>query len=303
MTMIQQKAQTHETYSLFQEQLEEDCHALTSFLKESLSSLRAPESLMDALFYGTLSGGKRLRPFLAREVTRLLGHEAETILPVAAALEMVHCYSLIHDDLPCMDNATLRRGQPTVHCQFDEATALLAGNALLAFAFQLLSEAPYPAESRTYLIRRLAYASGPEGMMGGQHLDLLADRGSPSLEEITHLQSLKTGSLIEASLLMPCDVFDAPKPTREALSLYGRCLGLAFQIKDDLLDGENAPERTGKDGHHDHRKTTFVTHLGHAGATQECQKLVERSMEAVSLFKESARCLEEAALFCLHRQS
>ena len=298
--------------SSFQDQLDKDRCRVESFLKESLSTLKTPPLLLDALHYGSLSGGKRLRPFLALETVRLFKEDASLGLPIAGALEFVHCYSLIHDDLPCMDDAHLRRGLPTVHCHFDEATALLAGNSLFTLAFEILAEAPYDPKARVSLIKRLAKASGAEGMMAGQHLDImmagqhldiLGERSNPTLEEIIQMQTLKTGALIEASLLMPCDITDATMEQRQALSTYGRCLGLAFQIKDDLLDLENNPDLTGKDGGHDLHKTTFITHLGKEKAWDECQRLIDKAIDVLKIFQGKAFRFEEAARFCLERKS
>lgn len=303
MTAALQDKQPQKRPSSFQDQLDKDCCQVESFLKETLTTLKTPPLLLDALHYGALSGGKRLRPFLALETVRLFKEDASLGLPIAAALEFVHCYSLIHDDLPCMDDARLRRGLPTVHCHFDEATALLAGNALFTLAFEILADAPYDPKACASLIKRLAKASGAEGMMAGQHLDILGEKSNPSLEEIIGMQTLKTGALIEASLLIPCDITDASMEQRQALSTYGRCLGLAFQIKDDLLDLENNPDLTGKDGGHDLNKTTFITHLGKEKAWDECQRLIDKAIDMLKIFHGKAFRFEEAAQFCLERKS
>ena len=233
-----------------------------------------PKRLIEAVRYATLGGGKRLRPFLAIESGALFGVPRERALMAGAAIECVHCYSLAHDDLPAMDNDEMRRGRPTVHHKYDEATAILAGDSLLTFAFDLLAREqthPDPAV-RIALVSGLARASGFGGMAGGQMLDLAAESrfGKVALSEaeIIALDSMKTGALIKFSCLAGAILGQAPKAAYDALGRYGHALGQAFQIADDLLDFEGDAATVGKSTGKDaaHGKATFVGILGRDGA-------------------------------------
>jgi len=197
-----------------------------------------PERLMAAMRHGVLNGGKRLRPFLVLESAALFSAGGEAALRVAAALECVHCYSLIHDDLPAMDDDDLRRGQPTVHKAFDEATAILAGDALLTLAFDIIADdtTVLPAERRAALVLALARAAGTGGMVGGQTLDLEAERKRPDETGIIRLQAMKTGALIRFACEAGAIIAGAPSADRERLAEFGSAIGLAFQLADDLLD-------------------------------------------------------------------
>ena len=279
--------------------------ALASLLPEPPGDGRT--RLDAAIRHGVLSGGKRLRPYLVLESARLMGVGGAGPLHVAAALECVHCYSLIHDDLPAMDDDDLRRGRPTVHRAFDEATAILAGDALLTHAFALLARpgaSPSP-QVRIRLVAALAEAAGASGMVGGQMLDLAAEGRfgggrAVSAEEIVALQGMKTGALIvfgasAGALLHP----EASEEDRAALAAFGRALGLAFQIRDDLIDVEVdaavAGKATGKDGVAG--KGTFVTLLGVDGAYLRLKAATAEADAALRRFGAAADPLREALDF------
>ena len=249
-------------------------------------------------------GGKGLRGFLVIESARLHGIAPGMAAPAAAAIEALHAYSLVHDDLPCMDDDDLRRGQPTVHRKWDEATAVLAGDALQTLAFELLGQAPCPAEARLTLMTSLAQAAGVGGMVGGQALDIAAETASAplSLAEITALQAGKTGALIEWSAMA------GPRMARAdatALGAYAKHLGLAFQIADDILDVEGDAETVGKAVGKDDAagKATFVSHLGLAGAKTRAAELVDMACDALSEYGSEAQSLRAAAAFVIARDS
>lgn len=275
------------------------------------TGLRQPR-LVAAMRHAVLAGGKRMRPYLVIESARLFGIEGEAPLQVGAALEAIHCYSLVHDDLPSMDNDDLRRGQPTVHRAYDEATAILVGDGLQALAFEMLASdrVALPAAAKIRLVGALARDSGLDGMVGGQMFDLAAEgrfeaTAAPlSLAAIRHLQSLKTGALIrfaaEAGGMM---AVDAPESARQALTVYGDALGLAFQIRDDLLDVEGDAALVGKAVAKDAAagKGTFVSHLGIDGARAELDRVSEAGIAAIkAAFGAAAGPLE--ALIVFNRQ-
>ncbi|HET6506425.1 MAG TPA: farnesyl diphosphate synthase, partial [Baekduia sp.] len=212
---------------------------------------RAPrtEGLEDAMRYSLLAGGKRIRPVLALATAGAIGLDRQAVLPLAAALELIHTYSLIHDDLPAMDNSDLRRGRPTCHKQYDEATAILAGDALLTRAFEVLAEPDTHGDPavRCELVTALAIAAGASGMVGGQMIDLIAEhRPDLDMGAITHLQRMKTGALIVCAFELPVVMARAPEPEARALTAFAQDLGLAYQIVDDLLDVEGDPALLGK---------------------------------------------------------
>jgi farnesyl diphosphate synthase len=255
--------------------------------------------------YAALGGGKRLRPFLVLETGRLFGADPAQTLRVAAAVEMVHSYSLVHDDLPAMDDAAMRRGRPSCHAAFDEATAILAGDALLTLAFELLA-APEPiadAGVRTRLVTGLARSAGPVGMVGGQMIDLGAEGQVLGLDELGDLQARKTGALIRFACEAGAIVGGAPADAFRAIGCYGAALGRAFQVGDDLLDALGDADRTGKDAGLDaeRAKSTFVTALGVDGARQEAQRLRDAALAALEPFDERADNLRAAARFAIDR--
>jgi farnesyl diphosphate synthase len=275
------------------------------FLDETLS-LRgaAAPRLVEAMRYASLGAGKRLRPFFVVATSRLHDVEEANALRVGAALECVHCYSLVHDDLPAMDNDDLRRGKPTVHRAFDEATAILVGDSLQTLAFEILAD-PEPhadAEVRVALISALARAAGKNGMAGGQMLDLEAEaRPVHELRDIMRLQALKTGALFgfaceAGAMLAKAD----PEPLRQ----YAEHVGLAFQIVDDILDVEANPETLGKATQKDHGKgkATFVDLLGLQEAKQRAEAHAEGAVVALKPYGRKATLLAEAARFIVSRQ-
>lgn len=280
-------------------------------LKELLTQYGpgASTRLDAAMSHALLAGGKRFRPFLVIESAALFGMDPRQAITAAAAFECVHSYSLVHDDLPCMDDDDLRRGQPTVHRAYDEWTAVLAGDALLTLAFEILAaDATHPdAGVRVALTRLLAQASGGRGMVLGQALDLAADKrgepASPTAEHVAHLQSLKTGALITAACEAGAILAQADAQDRQALSDYGTGLGLAFQIADDLLDAEGDAETVGKATGKDHAagKATHVAILGVEQARVQLKEAQDNAVAALRRFGEKASVLIEAASFAASR--
>jgi farnesyl diphosphate synthase len=276
--------------------------------------LARPPRLIAAMRHAALGGGKRLRPFLVVESAALFGVPPTRALPAATAFECVHCYSLVHDDLPAMDDDDLRRGRPSLHRAFDEATAILAGDALLTLAFDILSRDaadPDPAV-RAELVALLARAAGIGGMAGGQMLDLEAEGrfagGAPLALDgaaIERLQVMKTGALIAAACAAGAALGRADPAARRALSDYARAFGLAFQIADDLLDAEGDPARVGKAVAKDARagKATLPTALGRDAARARLQALVTDCERALAPFGERAAMLAAAARFAAERQA
>ena len=270
-----------------------------------------PARLLEAMRYASLGGGKRLRPFLVIESARLFGVTGEAPLRVGCALEMIHCYSLAHDDLPAMDDDDLRRGRPTTHKAFDEATAILAGDGLLTYAFDVLADAPTHAEAqvRAKLVLALARAAGLGGMVGGQALDLEAESaGRPlSQDEILTLQAMKTGALLRFAVDAGAILGQASEAQAQALSRYGAALGAAFQVADDILDAEGDTaalgKRAGKDA--ERGKATLVSLLGLEGAMTRRDQLVEEAIAALDAtgFGTETQLLKNAAVFVAARKS
>ena len=282
------------------------CAAETDALLDRLLPLDgfSAKRVVEAMRYSALGQGKRLRPFLVVESAALFGVSRDHALRAGAALECVHCYSLVHDDLPAMDDDDLRRGKPTAHKAFDEATAILAGDALLTFAFEILSdEAMHPdPQVRLKLISGLSRAAGVAGMVGGQMLDIEAETRIDSvLSNISLIQSLKTGALFryacEAGAILG---YADPAPLRH----YADKIGLAFQIADDILDVQSTPEAMGKATQKDRimGKATFVDLLGLDEAKRRAATLVDEAIESLSLYGDSAATLNEAARFIMARQ-
>ena len=282
--------------------------AMNAELDRLLPAVPGPENrVVEAMRYAALDGGKRLRPFLLCASADLFGVPRARALRAAAAIEMVHCYSLVHDDLPAMDDDDLRRGRPTVHKKFDEATAILAGDALLTEAFTVLADpATHPDGAvRAKLVAELAAASGAKGMVGGQMIDLLA--GGLSLDQggLTRLQNMKTGCLIAASCRLGAILGDAGDRDCDALAAYGIAMGLAFQIADDVLDVESSAAVTGKATGKDAAagKATFVSRLGLEGAKTYARELAETAARHLAIFGERAGVLRQAAFFAVERRS
>lgn len=264
--------------------------------------------VFEAMRYAALAPGKRLRPFLVLASAQLFSVARRSALQAACAVEMVHAYSLVHDDLPAMDDSDLRRGRPTVHKAFDEATAVLAGDGLLTLAFEVLAQPDTHGDPavRCELVSALAVAAGCNGMVGGQMFDLIAEnRPELDIGAITRLQRLKTGALIAFSCEAGAILGKASTEARLALRGYAHDLGLAFQIADDLLDVEGSPDSTGKPVGQDVAagKATFVSILGIERARAQAQVLVRQAVAHLDLFQERAELLREAARFVVDRRA
>jgi farnesyl diphosphate synthase len=261
----------------------------------------------EAMRYAALAPGKRLRPFLVLASSDLFGVAQRCALQVAAAGEMVHAYSLVHDDLPAMDDSDLRRGRPTCHKEFDEATAVLAGDGLLTAAFEVLADPDTHGDPavRCELVGALAGAAGAAGMVGGQMIDLIAEHQTLDIGAITRLQRMKTGALIAFSCEAGAILAKAPHELRIALRGYAHDLGLAFQIADDLLDVEGSAEETGKPVGADiaSGKATFVSILGTTRAREQAERLIQQAMAHLDLFEQRAELLREAARFVITRRT
>ena len=264
-----------------------------------------PERLMAAMRHGVLNGGKRMRPFLVVETAALFGNGSEAVWRVAAALECVHCYSLIHDDLPAMDDDDLRRGLPTVHKAFDEATAILAGDSLLTFAFDILAapQTALPAETRAALVAGLARAAGQGGMAGGQMLDLSAAGADLGEADIIRLQAMKTGALIRYACEAGAIVAGAGESDRNRAAEFGAAIGLAFQLADDLLDLEADSATTGKATGKDAAagKATLAGLHGKDWTRRQLAGLVDQANELLSPYGKHAKILKQAAHFIAER--
>lgn len=294
--------------SAFEHRIKEIAAEMEGALDRFLPRREGPLGrVVDAMRHGALDGGKRLRPFLVVAAADMFDCPRTRSIRVGAAVEMIHCYSLIHDDLPAMDNSDLRRGRPSVHKAFDEATAILAGDALLTEAFEILAarETHPDAEIRCRLALELARASGKVGMVGGQMIDIYAEQKSFSLAEIEELQRLKTGAIIRFSALGGGVVGGADEPEVAALTAYAEDLGLAFQIVDDLLDAFGDAEALGKPVGQDADmdKATFVKLLGAEGARSAAKDLVARCKDRLSLFGARADALKGAADFVFQRKN
>ncbi len=266
-----------------------------------------PTRLHEAMRYAVLGGGKRVRPLLIYATGETLGIAPEGLDPAAAAVEMIHAYSLIHDDLPAMDDDDLRRGRPTCHRAFDEATAILAGDALQALALELLAcdtaSAATPSQ-RVAMLQVLARASGSRGMAGGQAIDLEAERTTQSLADLEAMHALKTGALMRAAIklaLIAAD--DRPDAERDALARFGDAIGLAFQIRDDILDVEGATEVLGKPQGSDarHEKSTFPALLGLDGAKHRVAALKAEALTALEVFGGAAEPLQWMTTYIVDR--
>ena len=263
--------------------------------------------LFDAESYSLLGGGKRIRPLLVNEFCRLFGGEVEASLPLACAIEYIHTYSLIHDDLPCMDDDDLRRGRPANHKQFGYATALLAGDALLTKAFSIIAESDaLSAEQKCEAVKILSRAAGECGMIGGQIMDLDGETKQLEFEKLLKLHSLKTGALMECSARLGCvaaGCFSGDERT-EAAANYARKLGVAFQVIDDVLDECEDESNLGKNIGSDmeHNKTTFLTYFDEEGARKYAEGLTCEAITAISSFKGSA-FLTDLAVYLLDRKN
>lgn len=290
----------------FEQRLKEVADKVTVALDQLIPPASGPEAnLMRAMRHAALANGKRMRPFFVLETGAMFGVSEKSLLRTAAALECVHCYSLVHDDLPCMDDDDFRRGQPTVHKAFDEATAVLAGDALLTLAFKILasSETHDDPAVRVLLIERLADASGARGMVGGQMIDMLEQESPRDLNTITRMQRLKTGALISYALEAAAIIGHAREGERNALAGFANDLGLAYQIADDILDAEGDESIVGKALSKDKNagKANFVTLLGVDGARQRVRLLAAQAKEHLAIFRDKAHILLHSVDYVLNR--
>ena len=270
--------------------------------------LARPSNLMDAMRHSSLDGGKRLRPFLVMEIASLFGIKPEQAIMAGCALECIHCYSLVHDDLPAMDDDDLRRGNPTTHKAYDEATAILAGDALLTLAFDILSrlETHNDPNTRIELVKIYAQSSGLGGMVGGQILDLEAEtKSSINEQEIFTLQAMKTGALIRCACEAGAVLGNASKEDRVRLYEFGKIIGQAFQLADDILDvtsdTETMGKQTSKDA--DKGKGTLVSLYGLEASRQRAKDLLEQAIQMLEPFGKKAEILIEAARFTIERKN
>ncbi|MDX1580497.1 MAG: polyprenyl synthetase family protein [Alphaproteobacteria bacterium] len=261
--------------------------------------------LLEAMRYATFAGGKRLRPFLVLASGQLYALPIETSTRIACALECVHTYSLVHDDLPCMDDDDLRRGKPTVHKTWDEATAVLAGDALLTLSFEILSDPQTHRDShiRIDLINALAKAAGAHGMVGGQMIDLLSETTKLDMGTVTRLQQMKTGALIRFATESGAIAGGATQTERLALQAYAHDLGLAYQIVDDLLDIDGDAEEMGKATGKDGAKQTLVSLMGVERARMQAEMLAEQAVAHLEPFSEQAELLRLLPEFVINRRS
>ena len=266
----------------------------------------AEARVFEAMRYAILNGGKRLRPFLVLSASQLFNVAGRCALRAAAAVEMVHSYSLVHDDLPSMDDDDLRRGKPSCHVKFDEATAILAGDALLTLAFEVLAgDATHSDPAvRCELVLGLGGACGGQGMVGGQMIDLISEHQTLDIGTISRMERLKTGELIAFSCEAGAILGKAPEPLRHALRAYAHDLGLAFQIIDDLLDAEGSEADTGKSVGKDAAagKATFVSILGPEQARVQAEMLADQAVQHLDLFEENADLLRQVARFVVERR-
>lgn len=242
------------------------------------------DGLLESMHYSLTAGGKRIRPMLVLEFCRISGGNIEKTLPVACAIEMLHTYSLIHDDLPCMDNDALRRGKPTNHVVYGECTATLAGDALQAEAFGTIARSQLPAEARVTCVEILADAVGSDGMCAGQYLDMVGEHKLLSEDELNDINSRKTGSLLTAACRMGVAAAGGNEAMLEAAAQYGACVGAAFQIRDDILDVISTSEELGKPIGSDaqEHKNTYMTLLGEYKCMQMIEKLTDQAKNAVA---------------------
>ena len=301
------------TTSLFEQRLKANAAKVEAMLAALLTDtphqgeIDRPQILLAAMRHGVLNGGKRLRPFLVLETSALLGGNPEAALRIGAAVEAVHCYSLVHDDLPAMDDDDLRRGKPTVHIAFDEATAILVGDSLLTYAFDIIaaSETALPAAQKIDLVLALSRAAGIGGMAGGQALDLAAEKQAPDEQGIKTLQAMKTGALIRFACEAAAIIAGAAEEDRQRLRAFGERIGLAFQLADDLLDltadAETMGKATGKDAAQG--KGTLVGLHGRAWGEENLSRQVAEAADLLAPYGEKAAILIETAHFIADRKS
>jgi geranylgeranyl diphosphate synthase type II len=277
-------------------------------LEDMLQNLQRGGTIIEAMKYSLTAGGKRIRPVLCMAAAEAVGGAQEDVLTAACALEMVHTYSLIHDDLPAMDDDALRRGKPTCHVAFDEATAILAGDALLTLAFEVLSSVPITDSNHAvkwlHVIRKISTAAGYQGMIQGQMLDIAAEGRKLTVDELETMHALKTGALIQASLQCGALLGGAKNSQMTDLDAYARNIGLAFQVADDILNVEGNPAVMGKAVGSDrlHAKSTYPSILGLKASKHFSQKLVRQALQAIETFDQNADPLRALATFIIERK-
>ncbi|WP_440876632.1 (2E,6E)-farnesyl diphosphate synthase [Thalassotalea sp. PLHSN55] len=283
---------------------------INQFLEAKIDALEVnDQKLLDAMRYGLLIGGKRMRPYLAYIVGEAIDADSNDIDGIAAALECIHAYSLLHDDLPAMDDDDLRRGQPTCHKAFDEATAILAGDSLQTLAFDILANHEFSdkvAAKRVTLIRQLVNAAGYQGMCGGQALDLSATNQDVTLAQLEHLHSLKTGALLSAAILMAAECSqDMLTKHKLALATYAKLIGLAYQVQDDIIDITSTEEELGKPAGSDvaANKSTYPALLGLQGAMEKAEDLYQQALQALATLPYNTENLSNLATFIVKRRS
>ncbi|HQA05060.1 MAG TPA: polyprenyl synthetase family protein [Clostridiales bacterium] len=284
---------------MVKEVLNENLKLINPFLKERISganlSTAAENLVLDAAAYSLSSGGKRVRPVLTLEFCKLCGGDKKDALHFAAAVEFIHTYSLIHDDLPCMDDDDVRRGQPSCHVKFGEAVALLAGDALLTLAFETLADAPLKCEQIVKAVKALSSLAGVEGMIGGQSIDIDSENKKLTVEQLEKMDLMKTGALIKAACVLGCIAADASEEEIQSAGTFAESLGLAFQIIDDILDGDEQGEDEKLN------KATYVSVLGMEGARALAEEHTRNALSALAPFGERAQFLREFAITLLER--
>lgn len=285
-------------------QIQQNQQRVNDFLESALAQIAVNEPrLQQAMNHGLLLGGKRIRPFLVYAVGEMFGLEKSQLDHIAGAIEAIHAYSLIHDDLPAMDDDELRRGQPTCHIAFDEATAILAGDALQTLAFELLGQAPQSDAQKVQLMQCLAKASGYQGMCGGQALDLAATDRSVTLEQLEQIHRLKTGALICAAVELGAIAANASSAHRELLSTFAQNIGLAFQVHDDILDVIGDTETLGKPQGSDEaaNKSTYPALLGLEQAQDKAKQLIEQAISSLQALPFDSTLLQAFARYIIAR--
>ncbi len=275
--------------------------SLTKYIPEVFDG---QDEITDAMNYSLSNGGKRIRPVLALEFAKACGGTREECIPLACAVEFIHTYSLIHDDLPCMDNDDMRRGKPSCHKQFNEATALLAGDALLTGAFEIISDSDLSDDKKVLAISLLSQNAGVNGMIGGQVIDLLYEQGDPDVKQLLSVYKLKTGALISAACLLGCISASATQDQLNAASKFAYSLGVAFQIQDDILDVIGDEEKLGKPIGSDleNNKTTYVSLVGIQKAKKIVKQLTENAVSQLEYF-ENVSFIKELAYQLISREN
>ncbi|MGL6057727.1 MAG: polyprenyl synthetase family protein [Culicoidibacterales bacterium] len=286
-------------------QLQQELQQFEAYLTTVAQQFPYPEQLKAATTYSLLAGGKRIRPLLTIATAQAFGLSSEQVYPLAAAIEMIHTYSLIHDDLPAMDNDDLRRGKPTNHIVFGEATAILAGDALLTESFQQLAHVQAEPTTIVQLMQTLAACAGGEGMVGGQSLDLAAEQKQVPLAQLQEIHHLKTGRMIEIAVVGAAMVAQASKSTLALLQTYAQAIGLAFQIQDDILDVTATTQQLGKPQGSDlvKVKSTYVSLLGLSGAKSALEQERQRAQKALQAANVTTPALRELTELICNRQA